>query len=37
MNVLDEEIDLNALADGGFSVYDPIGRRYFLSLFAEFR
>jgi iron complex outermembrane receptor protein len=37
VNVLDEEIDLNALADGGFSVYDPIGRRYFLSLFAEFR
>lgn len=37
VNVTDEEIDLNALADGGFSVYDPIGRRYFLSLFAEFR
>lgn len=37
VNVLDEEIDLNALADGGFSIYDPIGRRYFLSLFTEFR
>jgi len=36
VNVTDEEIDLNALADGGFSVYDPIGRRFFLTLFAEF-
>jgi iron complex outermembrane receptor protein len=37
VNVLDEDIPLNALADGGFSIYDPIGRRYFLTLFAEFR
>ncbi|HEX7114856.1 MAG TPA: TonB-dependent receptor [Steroidobacter sp.] len=36
MNVLDEEIPLNALP-GGFSGYDPIGRRYFLTLFADFR
>ncbi len=31
VNVSDKEIDLNALANGGFSVYDPIGRRYFLT------
>jgi outer membrane receptor protein involved in Fe transport len=35
VNVLDEEIPLNALARG-FSGYDPIGRRYFLSVFTSF-
>jgi iron complex outermembrane receptor protein len=35
MNVLDEEIPRNALP-GGFSGYDPIGRRYFLTLFTHF-
>jgi outer membrane receptor protein involved in Fe transport len=35
VNVLDEEIPLNALP-GGFSGYDPIGRRYFLTVFTHF-
>lgn len=35
INVLDEEIPFNALPRG-FSGYDPIGRRYFLTLFASF-
>lgn len=34
-NVFDKEIPLNALP-GGFSGYDPIGRRYFLTLFTSF-
>ncbi|HEY0943000.1 MAG TPA: TonB-dependent receptor [Steroidobacter sp.] len=35
VNVLDQEIPLNALPRG-FSGYDPIGRRYFLTLFTHF-
>ncbi len=35
VNVLDEEVPFNALPNG-FSGYDPIGRRYFLSLFTHF-
>ncbi|HEY0685136.1 MAG TPA: TonB-dependent receptor [Steroidobacter sp.] len=35
VNVLDEEVPLNALPNG-FSGYDPIGRRYFLTLFTHF-
>lgn len=35
VNVLDEEIPLNALPNG-FSGYDPIGRRYFVTFFTHF-
>ncbi|HWK50521.1 MAG TPA: TonB-dependent receptor, partial [Steroidobacter sp.] len=35
VNVLDEEIPRNALPNG-FSGYDPLGRRYFLTLFTHF-
>lgn len=35
VNVLDEEVPMNALP-GGFAGYDPIGRRYFLTLFTHF-
>jgi outer membrane receptor protein involved in Fe transport len=34
-NVLDEDIPTNALVNG-FSGYDPLGRRYFMTLFADF-
>lgn len=36
VNAFDKDIPLNALP-GGFSGYDPIGRRYFMTMSASFR